>query len=66
MSKNTHKNLYSFMNDTYKYSCPYKDSVYHTINNGVNCICAQYKNNKKFNTPENIADNEKVFIHVKK
>ena len=63
MSKNTHKNLYSFMNDTYKYSCPYKDSVYHTINNGVNCICAQYK---KFNTPENIADNEKVFIHVKK
>ena len=49
MSKDNKKNLYSLMDNTYKYSCPYRDSNYHTINNGVNCICTQYKNNNKYN-----------------
>ena len=61
MSKDTRKNLYTVMDNTYKYSCPYRNSTYHTINNGVNCLCSQYKNNKY-----NGSQNKKVFINGKK
>ena len=66
MSKDTRKNLYTVMDNTYNYSCPYRNSTYHTINNGVNCLCSQYKNNTKYNGSQNESTSEKVFINGKK
>jgi|688.fasta_scaffold536641_3 hypothetical protein len=60
MSKDTRKNLYTVMDNTYKYSCPYRNSTYHTINNGVNCLCTKY------NGSLNKSTSEKVFINGKK